>query len=148
MRYGIVLTLPLPCVIMRIGGYMDTVKRPDRQRKRLEDPEYRRRDLLRNAEWRRNNPDKIRTNDARRRVYKLREKGWTEESYETIWQDQGGLCAICCEPIKGRLCADHKHVEPPIPRGLLCHACNKGLGFFKDDPAILDRAADYLRRPW
>jgi hypothetical protein len=30
-------------------------------------------------------------------------------------------------------------------RGLLCVSCNMALGYLKDDPKVIDRAADYLR---
>jgi hypothetical protein len=30
-------------------------------------------------------------------------------------------------------------------RGLLCQGCNKGIGLLRDDPAIVERAAAYLK---
>ena len=38
---------------------------------------------------------------------------------------------------------DHCH-ETNTFRGFLCNNCNHGLGKFKDDPAILQNAIDYL----
>lgn len=38
---------------------------------------------------------------------------------------------------------DHCH-ETNTFRGFLCSNCNTGLGLFKDDPAILQNAIDYL----
>ena len=40
---------------------------------------------------------------------------------------------------------DHCHKSGQI-RGLLCNACNKGLGLFKDSPIILEKAIKYLNQ--
>lgn len=58
--------------------------------------------------------------------------------------EQQGRCAICgaTEDAEG-LHIDHDHVTGRI-RGLLCRACNIGLGFFRDDIMRLAKAAKYL----
>ena len=33
-----------------------------------------------------------------------------------------------------------------VVRGLLCHLCNTGIGFFKDDVGNLESAIKYLKR--
>lgn len=51
------------------------------------------------------------------------------------------ICVICGS--KEKLCIDHSHQTSRI-RGMLCSSCNKGLGFFKDNPILLNRASDYI----
>lgn len=56
---------------------------------------------------------------------------------------QDGKCAICKEPMDQSY-IDHDHETGEV-RGLLCHRCNSGLGFFNDDPQRLLAALEYLR---
>src|SRR5271157_1896691 len=67
--------------------------------------------------------------------------GWTPEMYELSLLEQGNRCAICRLPMS-KACADHKHVTPPEPRGILCINCNTAIGSFKENPEIIRAAAD------
>jgi hypothetical protein len=71
--------------------------------------------------------------------------GMSPEDFENLWDAQNGLCAICSIPLgEGYRChIDHNHATNKI-RGLLCKACNNGIGFLKDDPALLRKAAIYI----
>jgi hypothetical protein len=44
---------------------------------------------------------------------------------------------------KEKLVVDHDHKNNKI-RGMLCNHCNRGLGHFRDDPMLLEFAAQYL----
>jgi hypothetical protein len=83
------------------------------------------------------------------RKYKL-----TEADYVQILEGQGGVCAICCGNLNARdgrreghrkFCVDHDH-RTGLVRGILCGLCNRGLGCFRDDPALLQTAFAYLAR--
>lgn len=50
-------------------------------------------------------------------------------------------CVICGSEEK--LVVDHDHITGEI-RGMLCNHCNRGLGHFRDDPMLLEFAAQYL----
>ncbi len=69
------------------------------------------------------------------------------EDYAEMLAAQAHACAICgVRPDDARnLVVDHCHATGAV-RGLLCEACNGGLGFFRDRPERLERAAAYLRR--
>lgn len=45
----------------------------------------------------------------------------------------------------GVWCCDHDHVTETF-RGWICHNCNRGLGAFKDNPALIKSALDYLKK--
>ena len=50
-------------------------------------------------------------------------------------------CVIC--ESQETLVVDHDHKTGKI-RGMLCNHCNRGLGHFRDDPTLLEFAAQYL----
>jgi hypothetical protein len=87
--------------------------------------------------------------------HRLANYGMTWEQYQELLAAQGGGCAICGRQCtSGRLLAvDHDHACCPgqyscgnCVRGLLCGACNHGIGKFEDSPERLETAAVYLRR--
>lgn len=75
---------------------------------------------------------------------------FTGEQYRALLRKQHGVCAICHEPerrvIRGRvnrLSIDHCHTTGRV-RGLLCTGCNRGLGYFSDNPHKLKSALKYI----
>ena len=79
----------------------------------------------------------------------------TREQWNQMLADQGGGCAICgsTEPYgRGSWHVDHDHKCCPesgkscgeCVRSLLCQGCNRGMGYFSDDPDRLLAAAAYL----
>lgn len=54
----------------------------------------------------------------------------------------GGRCELC-QRIPEKLVVDHCHDTNRV-RGILCSACNVGMGLFGDRPEMLRRAALYL----
>lgn len=75
--------------------------------------------------------------------------GLTLADYEALHLAQGGLCAICQQSCATgrRLAVDHDHATNVV-RGLLCYACNVGLGHLRDSPDNLRAAAAYLEASW
>jgi hypothetical protein len=76
--------------------------------------------------------------------------GISVDEFDQMMLVQGGLCAICKTELvqsdKSRKpCVDHCHKTNGV-RGLLCHPCNTGLGYFRDDPARFSAAAEYVMR--
>lgn len=78
------------------------------------------------------------------RTYHLKRRyGITAEDADAMLEAQGGLCAVC--GVAPAAHVDHDHATGGV-RELLCFNCNGGLGQFKDDPAVLRAAADYVER--
>ena len=98
---------------------------------------------------------KIATREKANRYEKKRLRVSTEERLKLL-SAADGRCQICgaesndtdC-PTTGSvktssLCVDHCHETGEL-RGILCRACNSGLGHFKDDISLLEKAIVYLR---
>lgn len=94
--------------------------------------------------WIENNPEKWKS-DVRARVLKSK-YGITPEEYERMFEQQGGVCAVCKRPPgKRRLSVDHDHETGEV-RALLCTRCNMALGYADESPSILQGLIDYLKR--
>lgn len=69
--------------------------------------------------------------------------------YDRMLESQNGRCAICGTTVPGRgrkrFCIDHDHVAGKV-RGLLCMACNIGIGMFCDDIEKTEAALAYLKK--
>ena len=89
------------------------------------------------------NPTRAKAKDLRR-AYQI-----TLEEYEAMLERQDGLCAICRgdnaqTKYKRMLFVDHDHVTGKV-RGLLCHRCNTGIGYMRDNISVLEAAISYLK---
>ena len=86
----------------------------------------------------------------KQRAYQLERKfGITVEQYNEMLEKCSSVCEICgssdTKHTKQKyLNVDHCHNTGKV-RGLLCHACNIGLGKFEDNPGFLLKAINYLK---
>lgn len=57
------------------------------------------------------------------------------------------LCPVCkrekTRQFKNDVVLDHSHIDGSV-RGWVCSSCNTSIGKFFDDPAILERARDWI----
>ena len=81
------------------------------------------------------------------RYYQFKIKyGLSKEMYDTMYLEQLGLCAICHEPFGDKSpVVDHCHKTSKV-RGLVHRLCNGMIGYARDNPAILEFGAEYLRK--
>lgn len=126
-----------------------------KERKRQYNVAFLREWRLRNkAEGRPVNGTYTRDKKAARDAERMRIFGLTKEEFLSMLDHQRGRCAICGCDIAGfdvyasgrkvtRCHVDHCHSTGAV-RGLLCGHCNRGLGLFRDDPALFITAVEYL----
>lgn len=121
--------------------YWETVRGPETAGSptNIETPPERRRRLRRE-----NRVETAAEYSRRALLWKL--YGLTPDQWSAILARQGGRCAICGtdEPKGCGWHTDHCH-ETGVVRGILCTHCNSGLGFFRDNPAHLVAAIEYLQ---
>lgn len=85
----------------------------------------------------------------------IRTYGLTIEDYESMLENQNGVCAACKQPPSGvetrgrgplpaRLYVDHDHKTGRV-RALLCGGCNAAFGMLKDDVSRVEGLLAYAR---
>ena len=90
-----------------------------------------------------NNPQSLKNQRKRIRDKALAEMGVSREDLRTLYKKQQGRCTICHDRVP--LVTDHDHDWGHF-RGLLCNNCNTAIGLLKDNPVVVQNAANYLRR--
>ncbi len=110
------------------------------------------------SERRKKLPSNRETLTKRYRRGNLARKGMNEQSYCELLESQNGVCAICLRPERRirngkiqRLAIDHNNLCCPADkscdkciRGLLCEACNMGIGKLEHNVESMNRAISYL----
>jgi hypothetical protein len=99
--------------------------------------------------WRKQHAEELRlrreaSKGRRYRKLRLQQYGISEEKLSAMERESNGSCCICLR-VSEKLVVDHCHETGKV-RALLCPTCNQGLGLFRDDPAAIERAAEYIRQ--
>lgn len=105
-------------------------------------------------DWKERNPERIRVQQQRRLAKDhatgraiLYRHGITLEQRAELVAAQGGLCALCPQPLEElstrQAHIDHDHLTELI-RGILCNSCNVRLGWYE---RRIELVAQYLAGP-
>ena len=96
-------------------------------------------------EYYRKNPHKHYA--GRMKAHLKKKYNLTEAEFDQMLSVQNRRCAICgrSKPEVKRMVVDHCHATGVV-RKILCDACNRGLGFFGDNPVRIEAAISYLER--
>lgn len=81
---------------------------------------------------------------------KIGRSKWTYGAFQEALKRYGYKCAICKKQlIEGNKAstphADHSHTTDK-PRAPLCLNCNSGIGYFKDNPDLMIKGAEYVQK--
>ena len=98
---------------------------------------------LYNKEYRLKNKDAIKVREKGNKLNKR--YNITDSEFKFLAEKQQGRCAICGDKFIKTPHVDHCHKTGNL-RSLLCSLCNPGLGYFRDSPENLRKAAAYLEQ--
>ena len=93
------------------------------------------------SRWYKKNPEKVK---EKQRLARFARHDLTEQEYNEMVCKQDNRCKLCGVKYD-KLVIDHNHETGKV-RGLLCYACNSGLGLLQDDANLLRKAADYVEK--
>jgi hypothetical protein len=123
------------------------LRHPEKQKEK----DHRRYEENKEQEKARNQSYYMLNRDAQRIRHRNNRHKITSGWYDAKLAKQENRCAICGNPFVKTPHIDHRHdccssarSCGKCNRGLLCDDCNLGLGRFKDNPAVLRKAAEYV----
>jgi Recombination endonuclease VII len=127
-------------------------RRRERERMAALSPEEKARRAQLNRDWYQRNP---RTSAEAARQHLMHRYRLTPERREEMIAAQDGRCYLCSEPLDlgnpRKVHIDHDHdccrgstSCGTCIRGIACDPCNRGIGYFGNDPDRLRRVADSL----
>lgn len=93
---------------------------------------------VKTRDWARRNKSKLAVY-----VWNRRHPGFSRDQRDRMILAQDGKCAICTKSLGRTPHVDHDHQTGKV-RAVLCHNCNRGIGFLKDSPEIVRAALAYL----
>lgn len=98
-------------------------------------------------EYYKNHKEKLSQKEKERKLKKYYNISFKEKQERL--KNQNNKCALCEENFdfikKNSIHIDHCH-KTNIVRGILCNNCNSGLGRFKDNIELLEKAILYLKK--
>lgn len=95
-----------------------------------------------NKEWAEANPERHAAIERKSRI--KHRYGMTLEEHVAMYRSQGGLCAVCGEPIDyNKCCTDHDHCSGEV-RGMLCYPCNIFVGYVDTRGHLIPRIVEYI----
>lgn len=108
---------------------------------------------LKSREWYASHPNEAKAGGRKRKLARYR---LSPEDYAEKVKSQNHRCLICDRTVSEagpyRLSVDHDHSCCPrekscgkCVRGLICNACNRGLGYFNDSAQRLSAASNYIK---
>lgn len=119
--------------------HAERLSRERKQKRNVSNPHFKKTEDA----YRKKNRDRIAKHALQDRVRKF---GITISRLEEMKEEQDNKCAICGNPPHRRdLHIDHDHKTGKV-RALLCHFCNAGLGYFRDDVDRMYLAIEYLMK--
>jgi hypothetical protein len=127
-------------------------RRRNRERAAARTPEQKARVAQLNRDWYRRNP---RTSEQHKKMHLYTRYRMTPEQRAEMIAAQEGNCYLCGEPLDlknpRKVHIDHDHACcrgatscGTCVRGIACDPCNRGIGYFGNDPERMRRVADNL----